>query len=125
MKHPVLSILFLLAAALDSRSQDVVAYPVPDYAQSSTDFSGVTVGDKVVFVEKFQDYQYAHFAFSAPGECVATAKEKIETWAIQPLRRGIKGQVEGNALRFTLSHQGAKPGYFVVQVNKLGRLVIL
>lgn len=125
MKVLALAILVGIGMAPHAAAQAVMAYPPADYSIPSTDITSLTVGGQTVFVEKFQDYQYAHFSFASPVECIITAKEKIETHAIQPMRRGYQGQAAGNTLKFTLSHLGAKPGYAVVQINKLGRLILL
>lgn len=106
-------------------AQGVTAYPPADYSEPSTDITSLTVGGQKVYVEKFQDYQYAHFSFAGPADVVITAKEPITSHTILPSRRGYKGQAAGATLTFTLSHLGAKPGYAVVQINGLGRLVLL
>ncbi|MDB5051665.1 MAG: hypothetical protein JWO30_4736, partial [Fibrobacteres bacterium] len=80
---------------------------------------------QAIYVEKFQNYQYAHFAFAAPVECVVTVKDKIDSFTVHPRIRGIQGRAEGNVLRFTLSPDPIKPGYLVVNIDKLGKLVLL
>ncbi len=124
--NPVLPILLgCLAAAGAGRAQSVIAYPPANYSVPSSEITSVTVGGQAVYVEKFQNYQYARFAFSAPVECVVTVKDKIDSFAIHPRIRGIVGQTAVNVLRFTLTPDPVKPGYLVVDIGKLGHLVLL
>ena len=113
------------AAPQTTPAQQVVAYPPANYSVASSEIVSLSVGGQPVYVEKFQNYQYARFGFSAPVECVVTVKDKIDAYAIHPRIRNIAGQAVGNVLRFTLAPDPVKPGYLVVDIGKLGHLVIL
>jgi hypothetical protein len=122
---PALILPLLLATLQKASAQGVIAYPPANYSVPSAEILSVTVGSRAVYVEKFQNYQYAHFAFTAPTECAITIKDKIDSFTIHPRIRGIQGRAEGNVLRFTLSPDPVKPAYLVVNINKLGKLILL
>ena len=105
----------------------VDAFPVvPTAIRSGVYF--VTAGSTPVFVEKFEDVHYAHFAFS--GRCEITVSVKpsighanlkyINRYSISPRRYGVTPSVELNRLTFTLS----QPRKLVIQVNEYERLFI-
>ncbi len=121
----MIGVMGALGALQQASAQGVTAYPSANYSVPSTEILSVTVGGLSVYVEKFQNYQYAHFAFSGPVECAISVKDKIDSFTIHPHIRNIQGRAEGNVLRFTLSPDPVKPGYLVVNINKLGKLVLL
>lgn len=109
------------------KSGSVSVFEAPATARSSEIYS-VTAGGAAVFVEKWEDVHYAHFAFT--GECEVTVGVKpsighrnlkfINTWSISPKRAGVRAASELNTLTFTLT----QPRKLVIQVNEYERLFL-
>jgi len=97
-------------------------------AARPSDVYSVAAGGKPVFVERWEDIHYAHFAFS--GECEVTVSVKpsighrnlkyIHAYSISPRRAGVCAESELNTLTFTL----AEPRKLVIQVNEYQRLFL-
>ncbi|MDB5050001.1 MAG: hypothetical protein JWO30_3072, partial [Fibrobacteres bacterium] len=77
-------LLLVLIAIQQASAQGVIAYPSANYSVPSAEILSLTVGGQAIYVEKFQNYQYAHFAFAAPVECVVTVKDKIDSFTVHP-----------------------------------------
>jgi len=111
----------------DGRSGLVTLFEAPATAHASEIYS-VTAGGTAVFVEKWQDIHYAHFAFT--GECEVAVSVKptighrnlkyIHSYSISPRRAGVRAAGELNTLTFTLR----EPRKLVVQVNEYERLFL-
>lgn len=111
----------------DGRSGSVTVFEGPATAHASEIYS-VTAGGTAVFVEKWEDIHYTHFAFT--GECEVTVSVKpsighrnlkyIHSYSISPRRAGVRAASELNTLTFILG-QARK---LVIQVNEYERLFL-
>jgi hypothetical protein len=103
------------------------AYPAPPNAVKSETFS-LGIDGASVPVMKYMDYHYAHFSFTGSIKLVVTVPDAIRGFTISPRSLGIQGTASGNTLGFTLdqvSDTNRTPDYLVVQINGLGKLVLL
>jgi hypothetical protein len=118
-------VLLLLVLACTACMQGVVVAaevipygPLPT-SQASEEFSLIVNGQEV-FVEKFLDISYAHFAFGGTADVVVTAGEEVHEYRVSPVSRQIAGKANGRSLSFTLN----EPTKLVVTVNELEKLFI-
>ena len=120
MYHSKLSLLaiFLFGAALSGFEQtvfaqgEVIAYPAPNGIEASPDYQ-VQAGGKNIFAHKTPVLSFAAFELRGEAELVLTVNRPIKNPVIRPLALGIKPTVEGNTLRFHVSH----PCHLVVEVD--------
>lgn len=102
-----------------SQSNQFVAYPGPPGEARSQSYS-LTVNGQPVFVTKFKDISYAHFAFSGTAEVVVRAGASIVNFSISPKSRGIQAVKSGSDLSFALR----QPEKLIVTIDKLEKLFI-
>ena len=125
MKYLLLfSILFPLQTFLNA---ELIVYPDPPNAVSSGVYS-IAVDATPVQVSDYMDYHYAHFAFDGTIELEINASENINTYKISPLSLGLKGQVAGSTLTFTMSQipdTDCTPRHLVIKINDLEELIVL
>ena len=112
----------------DTKTEEsgLVLFPrLGDFPLSST--FAMKVNGQAVFVETKGHYDVPiHYAqlSTRSGEVLQieiTVGEAINRYSISPLRKGIQGRMEGNALQFTVN----EPGYFLVRINDLEDLFLL
>ena len=123
-----LLILFSILIPLQTfLNAELTVYPDPPNAVSSGVYS-LTVDGTPVKVSDYMDYHYAHFAFDSTIELEINASEDINTYKISPLSLGLKGQVAGSNLTFTMSQvpdTDCTPRHLVIKINDLEELIVL
>jgi peroxiredoxin len=125
--------LGLAETGIEYRAPKIVTYPTVPTAKQSGVYS-LQVGTTPVFVEKFKDIHYAHFAFSgSPGDSAqhplrdfrridvkVMMDEPIKEHSLSPESYNIPRGVCNNHLHILLS----TPRKLVVQINGYERLFI-
>jgi hypothetical protein len=103
-----------------ARAATVVAYPLPACHDRSGQLT-VTAGGEDVPVTAFTGiYDYAHFSHAGPTEITLTAAEPVTACSISPLSHGIKGEIKGNSVTFTLD----RSRYLIIKINNLRELAL-
>jgi hypothetical protein len=114
----------------------IVTYPAPPGLVTSPDFT-VTVNDTPVWVERIgspyqapqsnlygnMELEYlnvVNFSGSGTMTFIVTASANIDSFAIRPRSRHIRGEVKGRELTFTISG----PQKLYVEINGLAHLAI-
>lgn len=101
-----------------------VTYPsAPDLATSP--YFDVEANGRKVWTEKIgagglEDLNVARFSCAGRQEITVTASEAITHYVIRPKSRGVRAQVEGRELRFTLDG----PQKLYIEVNDLPHLAV-
>lgn len=101
-----------------------ITYEPPAFAAKSGDFE-LSFDQQPVFVEKFENYQFAHFSFDGTGMIEITCAETVDSVSISPLKYGIHPTVSGKKITFPITQSETDPAYLIVRVNDLGLLCIL
>jgi hypothetical protein len=85
----------------------LVTYRVSPKAQASWSYE-VSVNGQPVFVERWQDISYVHFAFAGKADVVVHvrhslhATQPVKTYRLSPVSYGIASDVADRDIRFTL-----------------------
>ncbi|HZL09749.1 MAG TPA: glycosyl hydrolase family 28 protein [Prolixibacteraceae bacterium] len=99
----------------------VATYPKPSIYNVSEQIVSLKVNDiNVPVIKEFSRYDYSYFSFGGNVTIEITASEPISSNNISPLAYGIKGNVDGNKLTFTLD----RSRYLIVRINNFRDLVI-
>lgn len=118
-------IVIILLVACDSKAEFRLIPAIGD-EPLSTEFT-VSVNGMEAAVEKMAklDIPIHYTQIVTDGkislEIEVTASETIRDYHISPLRKNIKGKVDGNKLTFTIN----EPGYLMVKVNDMDDLYLL
>ncbi|MGB2862815.1 MAG: glycosyl hydrolase family 28 protein [Sedimentisphaerales bacterium] len=100
-------------------NHDIIVYPHTSAAVKSPLYS-VRVNRVPVFVEKYKDINYAHFAFSGKADITITTDKHITSYTLSPESYNIPANVEGNKLVLTIN----RPRKLVIRINAGERLFI-
>ncbi len=123
MKKSIL-LLTLGLFCMTAFAQKTVTYPAVPGARTSTDFSaevnGKSVWTEVAGAGGIEDLNIVNFSCEGPQNIVITASEEITNYEIHPKSAGIKAEVNGRQLSFSV--QGPKKLY--IQVNSLPYLAV-
>ena len=118
----LISGMFTLSSAAEEGV--VVTYPNLYYNITSPVFRIEANGESVP-TSHFINYHYAHFSFEGRVTVKITASEAVDTFNISPHSLKIAGRKDGNTLSFDIKTELLTQNYFVIQINKLERLVVL
>jgi hypothetical protein len=92
-----------LAATKKAQATSIaITYPQPPGTQESAVFS-VTVNDQPVFVEKYNDINYAHFSLVGKVDIKVTVKENIQKYTLSPKSYNIASTSSGKEISFSLN----------------------
>ena len=97
----------------------VTPYPSVPGASASTSYS-VTVDGQPVFVTRYKDISYAHFAFSGVVTVNVVATNKVSSYTISPHSYNVSASTNGQALSFSLS----QPRKLILGINSLEPLFL-
>jgi hypothetical protein len=125
LNQKFLAFVLLLFISNSSWAGYVSSTPKTSVATASTEITQLQADGNNIFVEQFENFQFAHFVFENKTRVTLTAKENISSFSIHPLAYSIKGTAKGKQLSFDLTHLPNKPMYLLVKINELGHLAIL
>lgn len=128
--------MMMLLGFIPDTSAEIVAYPAPPGLKTSPDFT-VKVNNVPVWVERIgskldtlkyklysgrvmEDLNVANFSCSGKLEIRITASEKIDSFIIRPKSRGIRANVNGYEITFTITG----PQKLYLEINNLPHLAI-
>lgn len=104
----------------------IVAYPLPPFAATSSDFH-ITANNTAVPVEHYRDRHVAHLAATGEVALKITINSPITSYSIHPASFGVKAAVAGNSLAVALTPTqfNPQPAYLLLKINDLENLVLL
>lgn len=128
--------MMMLLGFIPDTSAEIVAYPAPPGLKTSPDFT-VKVNNVPVWIERIgskldtlkyklysgrvmEDLNVANFSCSGKLEIRITASEKIDSFIIRPKIRGIRANVNGYEITFTITG----PQKLYLEINNLPHLAI-